>query len=284
MPDKKPPKVFISYSWDSSEHKKWIKELATRLRKDGVETIIDQWYALPGDQLPVFMENSLKDNDFVLIICTEIYKDRADKRKGGVGYEGDIITGQLFTGIVQHRKFIPALRGASWEKSAPTWAIGKYYIDLRDGPLFEENYQRILKTFHGFKNEIPHVGRQPKFENKDKSDFEQDISGVWRGSFGLVYLSQNGRNVFGEYQYNSDKWYGIISGKVINDKLIFYWESKNEDFFHGVGFWHIETKHLTGGYFHWQEGFSYDDFLANPSKVDKIETDKYHRWELWKNY
>jgi hypothetical protein len=31
-----PPKTFISYSWDSPEHKKWTTELTTRLRGDGV--------------------------------------------------------------------------------------------------------------------------------------------------------------------------------------------------------------------------------------------------------
>ena len=30
------PKVFISYSHDSEEHKSWVLQLATRLRSNGV--------------------------------------------------------------------------------------------------------------------------------------------------------------------------------------------------------------------------------------------------------
>ncbi len=50
------PKAFISYSWDDDAHKSWVAELATRLRKDAVETILDQWHGVPGDQLPQFMD------------------------------------------------------------------------------------------------------------------------------------------------------------------------------------------------------------------------------------
>jgi glutamate synthase (NADPH/NADH) small chain len=35
-----PPKAFISYSWDSPEHKAWTKALATRLRSDGVDVTL----------------------------------------------------------------------------------------------------------------------------------------------------------------------------------------------------------------------------------------------------
>jgi hypothetical protein len=46
------PKVFISYSHDSQEHKKWGLDLATRLRNNGVDAIIDQWELRAGDDLP----------------------------------------------------------------------------------------------------------------------------------------------------------------------------------------------------------------------------------------
>jgi hypothetical protein len=34
--------VFISYSWDSEAHKDWVSTFATRLRRDGIDTILDQ--------------------------------------------------------------------------------------------------------------------------------------------------------------------------------------------------------------------------------------------------
>src|SRR4051795_3830890 len=91
------PKVFISYSWDDDAHKTWVRDLAARLRQDGIETLLDQWHLVPGDQLPVFMETAVRESDFTLIICTSRYKDHSNSRMGGVGYEGGIITGEILT-------------------------------------------------------------------------------------------------------------------------------------------------------------------------------------------
>jgi hypothetical protein len=35
------PKVFISYSWDNEEHKKWVKNLCDNLRMNSIDAIID---------------------------------------------------------------------------------------------------------------------------------------------------------------------------------------------------------------------------------------------------
>ena len=69
--------------------------MATDLRRDGIETILDQWHAVPGDQLPAFMEREIRENDYVLIICTPNYMLKSDERRGGVGYDGDIMTAAL---------------------------------------------------------------------------------------------------------------------------------------------------------------------------------------------
>ena len=122
------PKTFISYSWDNDFHKEWVLQLATDLRSDGVETILDQWHAVPGDQLPAFMEREIRENDYVIIVCTPNYKLKSDGRKGGVGYEGDIMTAEVHT-QGNHRKFIPILAQGTWEKSAPSWLKGKYFVD-----------------------------------------------------------------------------------------------------------------------------------------------------------
>ena len=60
------PRAFISYSWNSEEHKGWVRTLAIRLRENGVETTLDQWHLVPGDQLPAFIERAVRDSDYVL--------------------------------------------------------------------------------------------------------------------------------------------------------------------------------------------------------------------------
>lgn len=155
------PRAFISYSWDSEDHKLWVRNLATKLRQDGVDVMLDQWGVAPGDQLPEFMEQSLREHDFILIICTPQYRRKSDGRIGGVGYEGHIMTAELFTER-NNRKFIPILRNARWEDASPSWLRGKYYIDLSEEERFEAGYQDLLATLHGQRSPAPPIGKPPK--------------------------------------------------------------------------------------------------------------------------
>src|SRR4051812_40083268 len=149
--------TFISYFWDNDHHKTWVRGLAERLRADGVEANLDEWAAVPGDQLPEFMERAIADNSFVLIVCTPRYKTKSETREGGVGYEGDIITGELLKSR-NHRKFIPVLRSGAWSASAPGWLAGKYYIDLHEGERYEAQYEDLVSTLHGTRPTAPPVG------------------------------------------------------------------------------------------------------------------------------
>jgi formylglycine-generating enzyme required for sulfatase activity len=162
----KPPKVFISYAWED-DIKPWVRAFAKRLRKDGIETVLDQWETEYGDQLPEFMERAVRASDFVILICTPKYKKKSDEREGGVGYEGHIITAEIFEKS-NHRKFIPVLRKGLWALAAPSWAAGKLYIDLRANPYSEENYRDLLRTLHGRKPTPPPIGLPPEFPDEDE--------------------------------------------------------------------------------------------------------------------
>lgn len=155
-------KAFFSYSWDSKEHKKWVRGLAERLRLDGVETILDKWVPL-GEQLPHFMETSIRDSDFVLVVCTPAYKEKSDARRDGVGSEGNIITAELMENK-NYLKFIPVLRSGTWKEAAPTALLGSKFSDLRDGPQYEENYAELLDTLLGRISGPPPVGKKKQLE------------------------------------------------------------------------------------------------------------------------
>jgi hypothetical protein len=155
------PKAFVSYSWDDETHKAWVKALAARLRADGVNLTLDQWAVVPGDQLPRFMDTSVRENDFVLIVCTPNYKRKSDNRQGGAGYEGDIIRGEIFTGE-NDRKFIPVLRAGDWRSSTPSSLKGKCGLDFRGEPYREESYEDLLSTLHGTREQAPPIGVPPQ--------------------------------------------------------------------------------------------------------------------------
>jgi TIR domain-containing protein len=154
------PTAFISYSRDDEDHKAWVRELATQLRTDGVDVRLDHWHAVPGDQLLEFMEREIRNNDFVLIICTLRYKAKSDGRIGGVGYEGDIMTGEVLT-KQNDRKFIPVLARGTWEESAPSWLIGKRYIDLSAAARYARGYPDLLATILGMGPKLPPLGPVP---------------------------------------------------------------------------------------------------------------------------
>lgn len=154
------PKAFVSYSWDDEKHKDWVQKVATRLRADGVDVTLDCWHATPGTQLPEFMERAVRENDFVLIVCTPNYKGKSDGRIGGVGYEGDIMTAEVFANR-NHKKFIPLLRTGKWNDAAPSWLSGKSYVDLRGKHYSEGEYQKLLNAVHGWGG-VPPLGPIPR--------------------------------------------------------------------------------------------------------------------------
>src|SRR5689334_12688989 len=68
------PKVFISYSHDSDEHRARVLALSERLREDGIETRLDQYLnGAPSEGWPRWMLNQLDEASFVLVVCTETY-------------------------------------------------------------------------------------------------------------------------------------------------------------------------------------------------------------------
>lgn len=154
------PKVFISYSHDTQEHKKWVLDLATRLRGGGVDAIIDQWELRPGDDLPHFMETHLADSDYVIMVCTETYVEKANKGVGGVGYEKMIITADLLANI-DSNKIIPIIRQSGTHK-VPTFLKTKLFIDFSPAGDYEYSFDELVRTFHDAPLfEKPDIGNNP---------------------------------------------------------------------------------------------------------------------------
>lgn len=156
------PKVFISYSYDSTEHETWVEQLATMLRSDGIEAILDKWYLHPGDPITQFMEQSIRDADFVLIVCTEKYKNKSDARVGGVGYEESIISSDMLSSS-NHRKYIPILKSKNYSESVPIALHSKKYVNLTREDIFSQSYRDLLLTLYGRRPEAPPIGKAPDY-------------------------------------------------------------------------------------------------------------------------
>ncbi|MFC9775962.1 SEFIR domain-containing protein [Paenibacillus chitinolyticus] len=161
------PKVFVSYSWTTPEHEEWVVDLATRLRSDGVDVVLDKWHLKEGQDIFAFMESMVTSDaiDKVLIVCDNGYQKRADKRVGGVGTETQIITPQIYKDVNQE-KFIPivAERSEIGEHFIPTYMATRLYIDLSSSEIYEENYEKLLRNIYKVPlYKLPALGKAPQY-------------------------------------------------------------------------------------------------------------------------
>ena len=137
------PKVFISYSYDTPEHKQWVSELGAKLRRNGVDVILDQWHLRLEDDPTLFMEHGVRNSDKILVICTDSYVRKANAGEGGVGYESMIVTRKLAEGVGTN-KFIPIIRQALEEDKTPVFLGTQVYTDFTDENQFAENFHELL--------------------------------------------------------------------------------------------------------------------------------------------
>ena len=137
--------VFLSYSWDSAEHKRWVAALGSELTAHGLTVKLDQTDLRPGADLTRYMEVSVRESDYVLLICTPTFAARTDDRVGGVGYEQAVVTGEIFFGTAHPEKFIPVLRGDP-ETSVPSFLRSRLWVDFQDDRVFDQAFAELLST------------------------------------------------------------------------------------------------------------------------------------------
>ena len=136
-------KVFISYSYDTPEHKQWVSEFAAQLRRNGVDVMLDQWGPNLGENFTQFMESGITNSDRVLVICTDSYVRKANAGEVGVGYEPMIVTNKLVEDLGIN-KFIPIIRQTEWEDKTPEFLEDRVYVDFTDDSQFDEKFDELL--------------------------------------------------------------------------------------------------------------------------------------------
>lgn len=197
------PKVFVSYSHDSESHKDWVLTLSTRLVKNGVDVVLDQWDLTLGSDLPRFMETGLTEAKRVLAICSLPYIEKANAGRGGVGYEKMILTGELMKDVSQD-KIIPVIRANSSDPLVPTFLNSRVFVDFRDDSVYEAQYAELLRDLHGQQvKPRPPLGPNPfavehqAVEPMVSFASERYASPALSGTATFDYSNNNGRYVVG---------------------------------------------------------------------------------------
>jgi hypothetical protein len=161
------PKVFISYSWTSEEHKEWVRSLAVEPRESGVDAILDQWDLREGHDAHAFMEKMVTDPDIdrVILVCDARYVDKANARSGGVGTEAQIISPAIYESTDQ-RKFVAVVRerNADGQAYLPIYYGSRIYIDMSDAQIYPANFEQLVRWIFDRPVHVkPPVGKRPTF-------------------------------------------------------------------------------------------------------------------------
>lgn len=167
------PRVFISYTHDSPDHKQRVLKLSERLRVDGIDSSIDQYESSPREGWPLWMIKNIEDADFILVVCTEIYQRRVlgneAKGKGlGARWEGKLIIQRLYE-AAENSRVVPIVFSDQDTKYIPVF--------LRDSTYFD------VATAEGYELLIHHLNRQLDFQ---KSKLGSPVIPLRRQSITLV--------------------------------------------------------------------------------------------------
>ncbi|MBV9833144.1 MAG: toll/interleukin-1 receptor domain-containing protein, partial [Alphaproteobacteria bacterium] len=160
------PICFISYARETDEHHKWVEGLASDLDSKGVDVRFDEWDVGPGDSVIQFMEKSLREANFVLMICTPLFAEKANEGIGGVGYEKGIVASGILLKLSKNKKFIPVLRAGSIEQSVPYYLQERLVVDFREDAKRAESFAILLRCIQG-------ISRRPRPRPPRDSDDPQ---------------------------------------------------------------------------------------------------------------
>lgn len=144
---RRPVRLFISHTAQSTDAVEWVQQLALFLIEHGVQARLDTFHLRRGMDLPQWMCNELALAEKVLIVCDETYKAKADGRLGGVGWETMIIQGDLANLPPDSTKYQIVVRAEHVDKGLPVYLKTRYSFHVppkNDGQLFRENLLREI--------------------------------------------------------------------------------------------------------------------------------------------
>jgi tetratricopeptide (TPR) repeat protein len=192
--ESRPPRVFISYSHDSPAHCDRVLELAQQLKRDGIDTELDQFHQEELLHWPRWCEEQLRPDksDFVLCVCTGAYKRRIEGRAPaevgkGVFREGTLIYNYLYD-EKGNRRCVPVLLDESGEIDIPEVLDGYTRFHVKNFGIddAQSGYSKLYRLVTGQGGVeaagLGEIQRLPPLpEEVRRTDFTELISQILRG-------------------------------------------------------------------------------------------------------
>ena len=168
-----PPRVFISYTGMDKTNADWVKSLATKLRENGVDARLDVFHLKPGFDLPQWMTNEVIMAEKVLLVCDKHYMEKADFRKGGVGWETMIIQGDMLAQGDNKQKYIALIREDTADEALPIYMKSKYAFSWGKEPLIDPDRLKELVLCIFDCDTEPELGSIPAYVKEKKHKTER---------------------------------------------------------------------------------------------------------------
>ena len=186
------PKVFVSYSQDSLSFADKVLALSNRLRSEGIDVILDQYEESPAEGWPRWMERNLNLADYVLVVGSQGYFQKANGQvesgQGrGVKWESNVIYQALYNCDVQNTKYIPIVFDNKDLEYIPLPLQGSTHYNVSTDIGYDKLYWRL----RGVTNEKkPPLGKLRPLPVKERRtlfvtsmiDIETWDKAIWRGA------------------------------------------------------------------------------------------------------
>lgn len=190
------PKVFISYSHQDAVYENKVLEYTNKLRSEGIDANVDLYEEAPSEGWPRWMENQIRESDYVLVLCSKSYYDKfySDTKGKGVTWEVSIIYQCLYDTNAETKKFIPVFFEAGEEQYIPTPIKSFTYYNIGTS----EGYNKLYWRLRGVnKTEKPPLGKLRPLPEKERKtmffstpiDLDKWNKAHWKGT---LYLFQPG--------------------------------------------------------------------------------------------
>jgi hypothetical protein len=163
--NRKPIRVFISWTRTNEAHEKWADSLYGFLKENGVNARIDVKHLKLGMDLPQFMANELQLADKVLILSNEQYAQKANGQIGGVGWETMLIQGDMLKKPSNSTRYVTVVRAENIHDGLPLYLQSKYVLHCKSSTNENSLKQELLKAILEDDGKEDVLGESPFYLN-----------------------------------------------------------------------------------------------------------------------
>jgi hypothetical protein len=149
--------VFISYAHDDPQHEQAVRQLWGALRRVGIDAKLDMLAAQRPQDWPLWMMGEVRAADFVLVVASPAYKQRAEGDAGpgvglGVQWEARLIREEVYSDqVAAGGRFLPVVLPGRSVAEIPTWL----------GPNSHTHYRVTGFDLSGFEDLYRYLTGQP---------------------------------------------------------------------------------------------------------------------------